>query len=70
MATLTDGSGTFLCSAYSNIILITVTQPPTASISYTGTPFCSTLTAAQSVTLTGTGAYTGGSYSSSPAGLN
>lgn len=46
---------------------ITVVATPTASISYTGTPYCRTGTA--SVTLTGTGAYTGGMYSST-AGLS
>uniref|UniRef100_UPI0025EA0863 T9SS type B sorting domain-containing protein n=1 Tax=Flavobacterium sp. TaxID=239 RepID=UPI0025EA0863 len=45
----------------------TITALPTASISY-ATPFCSSVTTAQSVTLTGTGAYTGGVYSST-AGL-
>ena len=41
--------------------------PPTATISY-ATPFCSSITAAQTVTLTGTGTFTGGTYSST-AGL-
>jgi large repetitive protein len=39
----------------------------TATISYAG-PFCTTITAAQNVTLTGTGVFTGGTYSST-AGL-
>src|SRR5204862_829192 len=42
--------------------------PPTANISY-ATPFCADLTTLQPVTLTGTGAFTGGTYSASPAGL-
>ncbi len=42
--------------------------PPTAVISY-ATPFCSNVSTAQSVTLTGTGAFTGGTYSST-AGLS
>ena len=42
--------------------------PPTATISY-ATPFCSSITAAQTVTLTGTGTFTGGTYSST-AGLS
>ena len=46
-------------------VVATVTTPPTATISYAGTPFCRSLTTAQPVTLSGTGAYTGGSYSSS-----
>ncbi|KGO78723.1 hypothetical protein Q762_14985, partial [Flavobacterium cauense R2A-7] len=37
-------------------------------ISYAGTPFCGNIATAQAVTLTGTGAYTGGTYSST-AGL-
>jgi hypothetical protein len=45
---------------------ITVTTSPSASISYVGSPFCSSLTTAQPVTLTGT---TGGTYSST-AGLS
>ena len=47
---------------------VTITAVPTATISYVGAPFCTSLVAAQSVTLTGTGAYTGGTYSST-AGL-
>jgi hypothetical protein len=43
--------------------------PPTAAINY-ATPFCIATTGAQAVTLTGTGAYTGGTYTSSPAGLS
>ena len=39
-------------------------QCPTAYISYTGTPFCKALTSPQPVSLSGTGAYTGGTYSS------
>lgn len=49
--------------------LITVNNPPTATINYSGSPFCRSVSTAQSVTLTGTGAYTGGTYSASPAGL-
>jgi len=48
---------------------VTITALPTASISYTGTPFCTSVTAAQGVTLSGSGAYTGGSYAST-AGLS
>ena len=43
---------------------VIVTPKPTANITYAGAPFCSTDSAAKSVTLTGTNAYTGGSYSS------
>jgi len=44
---------------------VTVTQPPTATISYSGLPWCSN-TAVQNVSLTGTA---GGTYSA-PAGLS
>jgi gliding motility-associated-like protein len=48
---------------------IVITAFPTATISYAGTPFCTSLTTGQAVTLTGTDAYTGGAYSST-AGLS
>ena len=43
----------------------TNSTPPcnTASISYAGSPFCTSITTGQAVTLTGTGTYTGGTYS-------
>ncbi|RTY90009.1 PKD domain-containing protein, partial [Flavobacterium sp. GSN2] len=41
---------------------------PTATISYAGSPYCKT-SGVQLVTLNGTAAYTGGTYSSIPAGL-
>lgn len=47
-------------------VAVTVTVPPSATISYPGTPFCSDA-GIQTVTRTGA---TGGSYSASPAGLN
>ncbi len=50
-------------------VVVTVTIPPTASISYAGTPFCRSVIGNQPVTITGTGAYTGGTYSST-AGLS
>ncbi len=43
---------------------IVITALPTATITYAGTPFCTSLTTGQAVTLTGTAAYTGGTYSS------
>ncbi|MCF6130522.1 PKD domain-containing protein, partial [Flavobacterium sp. AS60] len=64
--TLTANSG-IGCTA-TDTVTINTTPAPTANISYVGTPFCTSLTTAQSVTLTGTGAYTGGVYSST-AGL-
>ena len=48
---------------------VTVTAVPTASISYTGGPFCSTDQTPDAVTLTGTNAYTGGTFTASPSGL-
>lgn len=56
------------CSAVIASTQITITALSTASINYTGSPFCKSLTAPQSVTLTGTGSYTSGTFSSS-AGL-
>jgi len=53
------------CSkSLSGSVAITVTQKPTATISYTGNPICKTSTSTP-VTLTGTNGYTGGEYSSS-----
>ncbi|MFC0776393.1 HYR-like domain-containing protein, partial [Terrimonas alba] len=49
---------------------VTITQRPTASVSYPASAFCINNNIAQPVTLTGTGAYTGGSYTSSPVGLS
>ncbi|MCF6130178.1 T9SS type B sorting domain-containing protein [Flavobacterium sp. AS60] len=63
--TLAAASG---CAQIQTTTNIVITKTPTASISYIGTPFCTTLTTGQAVTLTGTEAYTGGTYSST-AGL-
>ncbi|CAF4881910.1 unnamed protein product, partial [Rotaria sp. Silwood2] len=57
------------CAAVPVTTSVTITAAPTATISYSGTPFCKSVATAQSVTINGTGAYTGGSYGSSPAGL-
>jgi gliding motility-associated-like protein len=56
------------CVAVSATASITITALPTATISYTGSPWC-TSAALQAITLTGTGLYTGGTYSVLPAGL-
>ena len=48
---------------------ITVTPIPTATISYPGTPFCTSDSSAKSVELSGTGAFENGSFSASPSGL-
>ncbi|MBS1534701.1 MAG: hypothetical protein JST78_06435, partial [Bacteroidetes bacterium] len=55
-------SSTLSCTA-NNCVL------PTASIAYGGSPFCASLSSAQSVTLSGTGSFTGGTFSA-PAGLS
>jgi gliding motility-associated-like protein len=57
------------CAAVPVTTSVTITAVPTASISYSS-PFCVTTTTAQNVTITGTGAYTGGTYSATPAGLS
>src|SRR4029079_13680037 len=57
------------CAAITATTSVTITAVPTATISYTGTPFCTSVSTAQSVTRTGTGAFSGGTYSASPAGL-
>ena len=49
---------------------IDITAVPTAAISYAGGPFCTSDETAQTATLTGTGAFTGGIFSSSPSGLS
>jgi hypothetical protein len=57
------------CAAVNVITSVTITSLPTVSISYAGTPFCRSLTTAQAVTRTGTGAFAGGTYTASPVGL-
>ncbi|MEO8235675.1 MAG: hypothetical protein ABI549_09700, partial [Flavobacterium sp.] len=52
------------CSAVTATTSVTITALPTVTISYAGTPFCTSLATPQNVTLTGTGAYTGGSFTS------
>jgi gliding motility-associated-like protein len=56
------------CAPVTATTTIVVTKVPTAAITYSGTPFCTSLTTGQAVTLTGTDAYSGGTYSST-AGL-
>ncbi|MGL2966454.1 GEVED domain-containing protein [Flavobacterium sp. XGLA_31] len=55
------------CTSARTAVTATVTPQPTATISYAGTPFCSTA-GIGNVTLNGTNAYTGGTFSST-AGL-
>ncbi len=57
------------CSTVAAATSVRITAIPTANISYVGSPFCSTLTAAQNVSLSGTNAYTAGTFTSSPVGL-
>jgi len=57
------------CAAVTATISVTITLAPTASISYAGDPYCNSVAGAQAVTLTGTGAYTGGTYTASAGGL-
>jgi hypothetical protein len=49
---------------------VVIEFPPTASISYTGSPYYTNLTTPQPVTLTGSGGYLGGYYYSQPSGLS
>ncbi|MCX6225779.1 MAG: hypothetical protein NTV01_13680, partial [Bacteroidia bacterium] len=70
--TLTSITGANSCVRTSGITgaaaTITVTPGPTGVITYPAAAFCMTSTP-QSVTLTGTGAYTGGFYTALPTGL-
>ena len=64
LESVSDNTG---CSqTQSGSAVVTVTAQPSATISYSGSPFCTTASAV-SVNQTGT---PGGSYSSSPAGLS
>lgn len=56
------------CGSASASGTVTVTALPTATISY-ASPFCANNATAQNVTLTGTGAFNGGTYTVAPAGL-
>jgi hypothetical protein len=53
------------CALFSTTANITITQAPTATISYSG-PFCASVIAAQNVIFSGT---TGGTFTASPSGL-
>jgi large repetitive protein len=67
--TVTPTAGTGICfTSTTKTCTATACTPATATISYDGS-FCISLTTPQAVTLTGTGAYTGGTYSST-AGLS
>lgn len=60
-------SGT--CPGDDDTWTITITEQTSATIDYSGSPFCNSSTLGN-VTLTGTGAYTGGTFSSQPVGLS
>ena len=62
-------SATGGCGVVTATTSVTITAVPTATVSYAGTPFCTSLITAQPVILSGTGAYTGGVFSST-AGLS
>ncbi len=57
------------CLSVSVTTNVTIKAYPTATISYASTQFCTSLTATQPVTLTGTLNYTGGTFSA-PSGLS
>lgn len=59
------------CPQYTTNTSVTITLAPTATISYTGNPFCQSVTTAQPVTRTGTGNYINNSATaySAPSGL-
>jgi len=61
--TIPGGGG---CSQVTATTSVTITTAPAATISYAGTPFCTSIATPQSVTRTGT---TGGTYTASPGGL-
>ena len=73
--TVTVGSGSgniqvtpsFSCgNGTTQTLSVTPNLLPAATISYSGTPYCKTVSTAQAVTLTGT---TGGTFTASPSGL-
>ena len=52
------------CSSVEVTTQVIITKLPTSTISYSETPFCQSVSSSQAVTLTGTDAYTGGTFSS------
>ncbi|SOC78708.1 Por secretion system C-terminal sorting domain-containing protein [Salinimicrobium sediminis] len=62
-----EGGG---CTPVTTTTQVTITKQPTASITYSGTPFCTSDSVAKTVTLTGTDSFTGGSFTASPEGLS
>ncbi|BCY29464.1 hypothetical protein KK2020170_23320 [Flavobacterium okayamense] len=64
--TATDEFG---CQFTRDVVINVAPQCATANISYVGNPFCEN-SALGNVTLTGTGGFTGGTFSATPAGLS
>ena len=62
--------GTGGCSPQTKTTTIAITTSPTAVIKYNGAPFCQDNATAQTPTLTGTGAYTDGTFSASGLTIN
>ncbi len=54
------------CAAFTTTASVTITTAPAATISYAGSPYCTSVAGAKAVTQTGTA---GGTYTSAPAGL-
>jgi hypothetical protein len=63
-------SGAGGCAPQAPSTTVTITGLPTATISYTDAPYCKDLASAQTPILTGTGAYTGGTYSATGITIN
>lgn len=63
--TITYTTSTSSGCAYTSTTQVTITALPTVTINYSGSPFCKSLVSAQTVTINGTGAYSGGTFSSS-----
>lgn len=57
-----------VCDSVDAVTTVTIIVAPTAVLRY-ATPFCNSLTTPQAVTLTGTGVFGVGTYSSNPSGL-
>lgn len=63
-------SGAGGCAPQAPTASVTITGLPTATITYTEAPFCKDLAVAQTPVVTGTGAYTGGTFSATGLTIN
>ena len=63
--TITYTTSTSSGCAYTTTTQVSITTLPTVTINYSGSPFCKSLVSAQTVTINGTGIYSGGTFSSS-----